>query len=136
MITRLAHINIVTADLAATERFYCDILGMTKAFDFVKNGVLCGFYLAVGETTFIEVFHDGGDLPNERPLLRHFCLEVADIDALIAAVRGKGWQISDKTFGADKAWQAWLNDPSGIAIEVMQYTPASNQFSGDPCVLD
>ena len=56
MIKQLAHINIGTHDLAAAEHFYCDILGMDKSFEFIKDGELFGFYASAGNTTFIEVF--------------------------------------------------------------------------------
>ena len=38
MIKSLAHICIGTKDLAATEDFYCRILGMENVFSFDKNG--------------------------------------------------------------------------------------------------
>ena len=34
--------------------------------------------------------------------------------------------------GGDGAWQAWITDPSGVRIELMQYSEDSSQFSGPP----
>ena len=56
MIKRLAHINIVSKDLSASEHFYCEVLGMKRVFDFLENGSLFGFYLDAGNMTFIEIF--------------------------------------------------------------------------------
>lgn len=41
-----------------------------------------------------------------------------------------------KRLGGDGAWQAWITDPSGVRIELMQYSEDSSQFSGKPVNLD
>ncbi len=136
MFTRLAHVCIGATDLIASERFYVEQLGMEKAFDFIRAGERIGFYVKAGETTFIEVFAQR-DAPNfERPIIKHFCLEVADIDRAIADLTARGVAVEPKKMGADNNWQAWLTDPSGVRIELMQYSPTSTQFSGEPVILD
>ena len=135
MIRRLAHINILSNDLAATEQFYCGLLGLKKGFEFLKDGELFGFYLETGETTFIEVFLQSSFDCN-RPHIHHLCLEVEDLDATIATIRSKGGEITDKKQGGDRSWQAWMRDPAGVNIELMQYTPESSQFTGNPCIVD
>jgi catechol 2,3-dioxygenase-like lactoylglutathione lyase family enzyme len=136
MIKQLAHINICTHDLAAAEHFYCDILGMDKSFEFTKDGELYGFYAGAGYTTYIEVFIEENEIGDSPARMRHLCLEVEDLDATIAGIRAKGWEISDKSFGCDKSWQAWISDPCGVQIELMQYTEDSSQFTGTPCEVD
>ncbi len=136
MIKRLAHVCIGAVDLAETERFYRDLLGMEKAFDFFRAGRQIGFYLKTGDSTFIEVFIEDGESGSARPLIRHFCLEVEDLDAVIEALQSKGVEVSAKKLGGDGAWQAWITDPSGIRIELMQYSDDSSQFSGRPVNLD
>jgi catechol 2,3-dioxygenase-like lactoylglutathione lyase family enzyme len=139
MIKQLAHVCIGAKNLAETEQFYCNVLGLEKKFVFDKAGKEVGFYLALGGNSFIEVFADSEASEankEQRPLLKHFCLEVEDIDTVISAVRDKGWMISDKKFGLDNAWQAWINDPSGVAIELHQYTPESSQLTGKDCLVD
>ena len=133
MFKRLAHINIGATDLAASERFYTEILGMEKAFDFVKDGKPYGFYVKAGDTTFIEVFIQGEPPTNDNILLKHMCLEVEDLDAVIETIRSRGWEVTDKKQGVDQSWQAWVTDPSGVRIEIMQYTDNSSQFTGKTC---
>ena len=136
MYSRLAHVCIGATDLAESESFYVDLLGMKKAFDFIRAGQHFGFYVKVGDTTFIEVFAENG-VPNlERPLIKHFCLQVEDIDAVVAKLAERGVEVSPKKMGADNNWQAWITDPSGVRIELMQYSETSTQFSGQPVVLD
>lgn len=133
MFKRLAHVCIGSTDLAATEKFYCELLGMKKGFEFLKDGNLFGFYIQAGEMTFIEVFTQPDGANYDRPIIRHLCLEVEDIDLVIRTVRERGGEVTDKKRGCDQSWQCWMKDPSGVSIEIMQYTPESSQYTGNPC---
>jgi glyoxylase I family protein len=135
MIKQVGHICIGSTDLAATKHFYGDILGMKITFEFLKNGELYGFYLASGNMTFIEVFTQDAIDPNPRPGMKHICLEVENLDEVIATVRERGGTVTDKKLGGDNSWQAWIKDPSGVDIEFMQYTDKSSHFTGAPCIV-
>lgn len=136
IIKQVAHICIGANDLAESEKFYCEGLGMERGFDFVKDGELYGFYVKCGENTYIEIFIQEETANLERPIMKHLCLEVTDIDEAIAEIKAKGIEITDKKQGGDMSWQAWITDPSGVAIEIMQYTDESSQFTGNPCIVD
>jgi lactoylglutathione lyase/glyoxylase I family protein len=136
MIKQLTHINIGSYDLATSEHFYCNILGMEKTFEFIKDGELYGFYIVAGNTTFVEVFIEENEIKDTPTIMRHLCFEVEDLEAAIAEIRVKGWEITDKKFGCDNSWQAWITDPSGVQIELMQYTKESSQFTGKSCDVD
>ena len=136
LFTRLAHVCIGATDLDASERFYVDLLGMEKAFDFIRAGERFGFYVKAGGTTFIEVFAEKGSPHLDRPIIKHFCLEVEDMDAAVDALRTRGVEVSDKKMGGDNNWQAWITDPSGVRIELMQYNKRSTQFTGKPVILE
>ena len=126
MINRLAHACIHSTDLAETEAFYCQALGMERHFDFEKDGQLFGFYLSAGDQTYIEVFKGQ---PGETGNINHLALEVEDMDAAVERLRTHGVEVTDKKLGADNSWQAWLRDPSGVRIELHQYTPESSQYN-------
>ncbi len=132
---RLAHVCIGATNLAAAEHFYVNLLGMEKAFDFIRHGERFGFYLRAGGATFIEVFAENTAPDLRRPIMKHFCLEVEDMDAVVDTLQQRGVEVSDKKMGGDHNWQAWLTDPSGVRIELMQYSEHSNQFTGEPVVL-
>jgi glyoxylase I family protein len=136
MIRGLAHVCIAARDLDATERFYCEGLGFSKAFDFIRGGQVVGFYLKAPDATYIEVFHQDavqadGDCP-----IRHVCLEVLDIDALSRHLTALGHEVTAKQLGADQSWQAWTKDPSGVHIELHEYTQSSSQITGRNCLID
>ena len=136
MIKQLAHVCIGATDLAESERFYTEILGLKKKFEFVKDDKPYGFYVDLGGTTFIEVFIQNDEANYERPIIRHLCLEVEDIDQFIETVRSHNWEVTDKKQGRDQSWQCWVKDPSGVAIEVQEYTENSSQFTGNTCIVD
>lgn len=136
MFERLAHVCIGATDLAASESFYVEKLGMRKAFDFFRAGQQFGFYVKAGGRTFIEVFAEKSAPNLERPLMKHFCLEVEDIDAVTAELAARGVAVSPKKIGGDNNWQAWITDPSGVRIELMQYSATSTQFTGEPVIFD
>ena len=136
MIKTLAHICLVSQDLARTVEFYCDTLGLRKKFDFLKDGKVFGFYLEIDDRHFIEVFHGDGAAGNAHRPLTHFCLEVDDLAEMRQRLLSRGISASEKTLGCDGSWQLWCKDPDGIDIEFHQYTPESSQFTGRPCLAN
>jgi catechol 2,3-dioxygenase-like lactoylglutathione lyase family enzyme len=134
MIKQLAHACIHAGDLEKTAEFYCNVLGCESGFDFIRNGQRFGFYIKLGNGTFIEVFER--DAISGQGSIAHLALEVDDMDAMIARVKSHGYDIGDKKMGADHSWQVWLQDPNGVRIELHEYTPESCQLVGGTCHLD
>ena len=133
MIKRLAHICIHTNDLAETQRFFCNALGLEKGFEFEKDGDLFGFYIKLGGKTFIEVFKGK---PAEVGNIDHIAIETDDINQVITTIRAHGFEATDKKLGGDNTWQSWTRDPNGVRIEFHQYTEDSLQFKGGVCQVD
>ncbi len=129
---QVAHVCVLAHDLNAAEHFYCTILGLTKSFEFTRANGKIGFYLTVGERTFIEVFTNPKAPFENQGQVDHFCLEVASLDRALAVLRQHNIEIRDgnKKLGVDQTWQAWIKDPSGTKIELFEYTAKSAQFVG------
>jgi catechol 2,3-dioxygenase-like lactoylglutathione lyase family enzyme len=68
-VKQIAHSCMMTHDLNASEHFYCDVLGLKKAFEFNKNGKRIGLYIEAGARTWIEIF-DHKDAPFQSLLPR------------------------------------------------------------------
>lgn len=132
---RIAHICLGALDLDATEKFYCQGLGCTKAFDFLRGGKRVGFYLLAGDGNYIEVFLQEKIDPKAAGPLRHLCLEVTSVDEAVARLKAAGYFVGEKKLGADHSWQAWTADPAGVQIEFHEYTAESSQRTGKDCVL-
>lgn len=131
-----AHLCLAARDLEASRQFYCEGLGCTPVFAFVRGGRRIGWYLRIRDRHFIEIFEDDAIAATDRHPLRHLCLEVDDLDALRARLIAHGAEVTEKKLGADRSWQAWTHDPAGVSIEFHQYTPASSQLTGADCVFD
>ncbi|HEX5810082.1 MAG TPA: VOC family protein [Anaerolineales bacterium] len=140
MIRKLAHINFVTNDLERIIDFYVNKLGMQVKFTLDnQEGKPFGYYFACGDTTFLEFFDQkmaaavwGGKVEelNTGTRYRHFCLEVTGLEAFCERLKSKGVAVTDIKMGMDNSRQAWINDPDGNAIELMEYGPSSMQLSG------
>ena len=48
MIKQFAQLCVHTNNIEETEKFYCDIVGFRRKFDFLMNGKLFGIYINPG----------------------------------------------------------------------------------------
>jgi lactoylglutathione lyase len=86
-------------------------------------------YLHVTGDRFIEVFPNGpAPDPNRRGSFMHLCLVVDDLRATVETFQKKGVTIEQEPkVGLDHNWQAWIRDPDGNPIELMQLVETSPQ---------
>jgi lactoylglutathione lyase len=139
MIKKLAHVCLFTDQLDAMIAFYRDTLGFPVKFT-MKNddGFAFGYYFACGGVTFVEIFHQrgaakqwGGKVGEIRPShdarLRHFCFEVENLESVVAQLTSRGVTVRPIGVGMDHSKQAWIKDPDGNDIELMEYTARSLQ---------
>jgi catechol 2,3-dioxygenase-like lactoylglutathione lyase family enzyme len=128
MITNMAHACFTVTDLDRAQQFYADGLGLTPAFDYVdENGRRYGLYLYLGGRSFIELFTGELGAAAQGQSFRHICLEVDDMQATVAQLRGRGIEVTEPKLGKDRSWQAWVTDPDGNWIELHDYNPDSKQ---------
>lgn len=141
MIRQLAHLNFVTDDLPAIIDFYVNKLGMEVKFTLDnEQGVAFGYYFGCGNSTFLEFFDQalavqqwGGEVQLLTPGTRykHFCLEVTGLEEYRQKLLEKGVAVTEISLGMDNSRQAWITDPDGNAIELMEYGPHSLQLTGN-----
>lgn len=131
-ITELAHTALACADLEASIAFYGK-LGLNEAFRLTRDdGSTMLVYLHVSGDRFIELF-PGGPEPSTRAgkeaiSFRHICLMTDDIGADVERLRAAGVTIDrEVAFGRDSSKQAWIADPDGNPIELMQISSISPQ---------
>jgi lactoylglutathione lyase len=129
MITDLGHPAFAAHDLDRTLEFYAT-LGLHEAFRLHHaDGSLMLVYLHVAGDRFVEVF-PGGPLPEpgRRTSFMHLCLLTDDLHADVERLRAAGITIDQEPkVGLDHNWQAWIHDPDGNAIELMQLAEESPQ---------
>lgn len=130
-----AHLCIKAGDLARTEHFYTQILGLEKVFAFTREGKIIGFYLRITGTQFIEVFADAKAAPGTS-LMAHLCLQTDNIEQAQRELAAHGIATTARKMGCDGSWQIWFKDPDGLDIELHEYTPASSQLTGKDVVVN
>jgi len=138
MITQLAHINLFSDKPEDMIDFYIYKLGLTIAFTLDNaKGEPFGWYVKCGKMTFIEIFDQTGAVQQwggqvvelqHGSKYRHLCFEVKDLEAYRDNLIRKDVTISSITVGMDNSKQAWIKDPDGNDIELMEYTPTSFQM--------
>jgi len=119
-------------DMDATLAFYAK-LGIHEAFRLTNDdGSIRLIYLQVQGNRFIELFPGGPDAdtraPAETRSYRHLCLLTDDLKAEVARLKDLGVEFDrEYRLGSWDNPQAWLSDPDGNSIELMQVLPDSAQ---------
>ena len=112
------HVSLNVHDTAAAVEFYTDVLGLTRRDDrpdFGFNGAWLD--LAGQQVHLLELA-----VPNSCG--KHFAIWVADIDAAVREIRGRGIEVADpKPVGTGR--QTFVHDPSGNLVELNEPAPAS-----------
>jgi catechol 2,3-dioxygenase-like lactoylglutathione lyase family enzyme len=140
MIRQLAHACFYTGDIGAMVDFYSAKLKLPIQFTLENRaGAIFGYYFACGNSTFIEVFDRelavkewGGDVeaPPGAARYRHLCLEVTGLKETCEELQERGVKVSEEIHeGLDHSLQAWIKDPDGNDIELMEYTHRSLQLA-------
>ena len=132
MITGIAHLALTVKDMEKSLDFYIRVLGFKKAFSLTHPETKAPWieYLQAGNQ-FIELFYNGADENPWKSSLcgfNHLCLLVDDINITVKGIKEAGYPMdSEVRQGSDRNFQAWLKDPEGVRIELMQISPESPQ---------
>ena len=129
MITDLGHTALAANDVKKTLEFYA-LLGVREVFRLHHDdGSLMLVYLHIAGDRFIEVFPGGPPPdPDRVQSFMHVCLLTDDIHAVCEHLRTEGVALDRETVvGVDGNRQAWVKDPDGNAIELMQLSEDSPQ---------
>jgi lactoylglutathione lyase len=130
-IVGIGHVAIRVKDIDRTLDFYVGKLGFSEMMRLDRDGRLWLLYLRITDTQYLEVFPEAqGDRapPREANGLNHLCLEVDSINSAVDELAKAGVSlVSEKKLGADGNLQAWVEDPDGNRIELMQMAPDSLQ---------
>lgn len=132
-IVGLTHVAIKVADLDRTLDFYVNKLGFAEMLRLHKDdGDVWLVYLRITDDQFLEVFPgaEGDRAPGWNANgMNHLCLAIDDVNALVAELEAAGIPLLLPLKRAlDGNWQAWIEDPDGNRIELMQMDPDSLQL--------
>lgn len=126
---RIGHIAYSTLDMDKSLAFYRDVLGFRHIFSLADDsGNRWIEYLMTPDSRFIELFVPE-NASEKTGTYKHLCLEVDDLEAAVAELTEKGIKIdSPIRQGKDTNYQAWITDPDGRPIELMQINKTSSQY--------
>jgi len=132
-VSGLGHVAIRVKDVARSLDFYTDKLGFPEMMRIHReDGSLMLIYLRITDTQYIEIFPDAvGDRspPKEAIGLNHLCLEVSSLDDALAELAEKNVPLlQEQKVGLDRNRQAWIEDPDGNRIELMEMASDSLQY--------
>ncbi len=132
-ITGYAHVAIKVSDLQRSLDFYVGKLGFAEMMRLHKDdGSVWLVYLRITDDQYLEVFPDaeGDRAPGWNANgMNHMCLAVDDLKSLVAEIEAAGIPLlMPLKFAVDGNWQAWIEDPDGNRIELMQMDPKSMQL--------
>lgn len=116
-IAGIDHYTILTDDLDATRRFYCDLLGLTDGprppFSFP------GAWLYAGGHPVVHVVAGRQIPPGGTGAVDHVAFRAqGDPDALAKRLDSEGFQVASRVVPASKIRQLFCNDPSGVKVEL------------------
>ena len=122
----IAHIALLTKDMQKSLDFYTRVLGGKYAFSFQRDEKPWIEYVQLVPGQFIELFYDRKT--ENAGSFMHVCISVEDINAFCKKVIEAGYPVDRMpSLGCDGNWQAWLTDPDGNQIELMQLMPGCPQ---------
>jgi lactoylglutathione lyase len=127
-LTGVGHVGYVVSDMAAALAFYRDQLGLDVVMEMDKDGKPWIKFLYINDGSFAELFEGGVREQSYKSNYLHLCLECVDVAASVEELRARGVEIDvEPKTGADNNTQAWIHDPDGNKIELMQISPDSPQ---------
>lgn len=107
------HVSIMVPDVAAALAFYTDVLGLTPRTDRPDFGIGGAWLDAGGQQVHLV------EGPAAPFVGQHFALQVDDLEAVVAELRGHGLEVADPAVtGVGR--QTVVRDPAGNVVELNQ----------------
>jgi lactoylglutathione lyase len=123
-VSAIAHVAIRVKDVARSLDFYVNKLGFAEMLRLERDGRLWLVYLRITDDQYLEIFPDGeGDRAATHEIVgyNHMCLAVPDMEKTVVELAALGLVMTrPKIKAVDGNWQAWIEDPDGHRIELMQ----------------
>ncbi|MAU20925.1 MAG: lactoylglutathione lyase [Martelella sp.] len=132
-IVHIGHVAIKVTDLEKSLEYYEKRLGFPEMLRLHNDdGTPWLVYLRITDDQYLEIF-PGAE--NDRAPgwnangVNHMCFTIEDLDGTVARIEEAGITLlSPIKEGLDGNRQAWLEDPDGNRIELMEMKPGCMQF--------
>jgi lactoylglutathione lyase len=121
---RTLHVGLRVGDLERSLAFYTalgyEVLGNVPETEF---GSLTMLKLPGDEFVTLELVHDPRNGVVDPGGLNHVVVHVESMQATVAHLAARGIQVETPASpdGSDDFWTAWITDPDGYRIELVQW---------------
>ena len=137
----VGHLALKVRDLDKSLNFWRDRVGFQEMHRLKRdNGDTWLVYLRITDTQFLELFPGAATdiAPDEDANgVLHICLDIEDLDVEISRLEKAGIKIvSPIKGGIDNNRGAWIHDPDGNRIELMEMHPNSIQYKAIRALRD
>jgi catechol 2,3-dioxygenase-like lactoylglutathione lyase family enzyme len=117
LVNGLDHINIRTADLAATRALFVDVLGLSEGWR--PPFPFPGAWLYAGDKDVVHLVEvDRPAAESAGSSLDHFAFDIADYDEALARVEKTGLSFRATATPGTSVKQIFVRDPNGVTIEL------------------
>ncbi len=129
----IGHLALKVRDLEKSLDFWRDRVGFQEMHRLKRdNGETWLVYLRITDEQYLEIFPGAAtdQAPGEEANgVLHICLDIVDLDEEIERLQKAGVTIvSPIKGGIDNNRGAWIHDPDGNRIELMEMHPNSIQY--------
>ncbi|MDP2607324.1 MAG: VOC family protein [Deltaproteobacteria bacterium] len=129
---RFGHVAFKVADTDRSVRWYADAFGARKIYHAEAKGERPELmFLEFARGQLIELFSGGKNIPTSPPDpigYLHICLLVDDLEQALEHLAEMNVKPVRKFIGRAEQRIAFINDPDGNSIEVMQIPPESPTY--------
>jgi lactoylglutathione lyase len=132
-VTSIGHVAIKVKDLDVSLAFYVERLGFAEMLRLSRDdGSVWLVYLRITDTQYLEIFPgaEGDRAPGwEANGMNHMCWTVDDLDDAVMRLEALGIPLLlPVKAGLDRNRQAWIEDPDGNRIELMEMAADCLQY--------
>jgi catechol 2,3-dioxygenase-like lactoylglutathione lyase family enzyme len=115
-VSAMNHFTLLTKDVAATEDFYGDLLGLKVGYRPPISRP--GIWLYAGSHPVLHVV-DPVKMPAEaHGVLDHMAFTASGLNEVVAKLKRRGVQYDLRQQGETGAWQLFFHDPNGAKVEL------------------
>ena len=111
----LNHFTVMSADLDATRRFYCEVLGLQEGAR--PNLGFAGLWLYAGAQPVLHVIATEQAAESRRTVIDHVALDAQGLAEIVARCKARGIKHRYQRM-EDRRWQFFCRDPDGAMIEL------------------
>jgi lactoylglutathione lyase len=126
---RFGHVAFKVSDVERSVRWYADAFGAKKVYHAEAQGERPELmFLEFNKGQFVELFSGGKNMmpsPPDPIGYLHFCLLVDDLDRALEHLATLNVKPARKFIGRAQQRIAFISDPDGNSIELMEIPPES-----------